>query len=52
ASLRTTELKWHRVRPHVDHIIWPDGKQVVLLAEVIMLFLPHDHPMIMIIFMD
>ncbi|PWA14267.1 hypothetical protein CCH79_00012355 [Gambusia affinis] len=33
ASLRTTELKWHRVRPQVDHIIWPDGKRVVLLAE-------------------
>ncbi|XP_054892090.1 S-adenosylhomocysteine hydrolase-like protein 1 isoform X3 [Poeciliopsis prolifica] len=33
ASLRTSELKWHRVRPQVDHIIWPDGKRVVLLAE-------------------
>ncbi|XP_007545629.1 adenosylhomocysteinase 2-like isoform X1 [Poecilia formosa] len=32
-SLRTSELKWHRVRPQVDHIIWPDGKRVVLLAE-------------------
>uniref|UniRef100_A0A3B3BU92 S-adenosylhomocysteine hydrolase-like protein 1 n=1 Tax=Oryzias melastigma TaxID=30732 RepID=A0A3B3BU92_ORYME len=31
--LRTTELKWQRVRPHVDHIVWPDGKRVILLAE-------------------
>uniref|UniRef100_A0AAQ5ZW48 S-adenosyl-L-homocysteine hydrolase NAD binding domain-containing protein n=1 Tax=Amphiprion ocellaris TaxID=80972 RepID=A0AAQ5ZW48_AMPOC len=33
ASLRTTELKWEHVRPQVDHIIWPDGKRIVLLAE-------------------
>uniref|UniRef100_A0A8C4EJ90 S-adenosyl-L-homocysteine hydrolase NAD binding domain-containing protein n=1 Tax=Dicentrarchus labrax TaxID=13489 RepID=A0A8C4EJ90_DICLA len=33
ASLRTAELRWERVRPHVDHVIWPDGKRIVLLAE-------------------
>ncbi|XP_012731545.2 S-adenosylhomocysteine hydrolase-like protein 1 isoform X2 [Fundulus heteroclitus] len=33
ACLRTTELKWQRVRTHVDHIVWPDGKRVILLAE-------------------
>lgn len=33
ASLRTAELKWVRVRPQVDHVIWPDGKRIVLLAE-------------------
>ncbi|XP_020787710.1 S-adenosylhomocysteine hydrolase-like protein 1 isoform X2 [Boleophthalmus pectinirostris] len=33
ASLRTPELKWVRVRPHVDHVIWPDGKRILLLAE-------------------
>ena len=33
-SLRTPELTWERVRSQVDHIIWPDGKRVVLLAEV------------------
>ncbi|XP_054589144.1 S-adenosylhomocysteine hydrolase-like protein 1 isoform X4 [Nothobranchius furzeri] len=33
SSLRTAELKWQRVRPHVDHVIWPEGKRVVLLAE-------------------
>lgn len=33
ASLRSPELTWERVRSQVDHIIWPDGKRVVLLAE-------------------
>lgn len=33
-SLRTAELRWKRVRPKVDHVIWPDGKRIVLLAEV------------------
>ncbi|XP_072241714.1 S-adenosylhomocysteine hydrolase-like protein 1 isoform X1 [Leuresthes tenuis] len=33
ASLRTAELEWQHVRPHVDQVIWPDGKRVVLLAE-------------------
>ncbi|XP_051739418.1 adenosylhomocysteinase like 2a isoform X2 [Ctenopharyngodon idella] len=32
-SLRTPELAWQHVRAQVDHIIWPDGKRVVLLAE-------------------
>lgn len=32
-SLRTAELRWERVRPQVDHVIWPDGKRIVLLAE-------------------
>uniref|UniRef100_A0A8D0AQC4 S-adenosyl-L-homocysteine hydrolase NAD binding domain-containing protein n=1 Tax=Sander lucioperca TaxID=283035 RepID=A0A8D0AQC4_SANLU len=32
-SLRTAELRWKRVRPKVDHVIWPDGKRIVLLAE-------------------
>ncbi|XP_029818328.1 S-adenosylhomocysteine hydrolase-like protein 1 [Manacus vitellinus] len=32
-SLRTPELTWERVRSQVDHVIWPDGKRVVLLAE-------------------
>lgn len=39
ASLRSAELRWERVRPQVDHIIWPDGKRIVLLAEVTMLLL-------------
>uniref|UniRef100_A0A8C7ZTL4 Adenosylhomocysteinase-like 1 n=1 Tax=Oryzias sinensis TaxID=183150 RepID=A0A8C7ZTL4_9TELE len=33
ASLRSPELTWERVRSQVDHIIWPDGKRVILLAE-------------------
>ncbi|KAI3371429.1 hypothetical protein L3Q82_024030 [Scortum barcoo] len=33
ASLRSPELRWERVRPQVDHIIWPEGKRIVLLAE-------------------
>ncbi|XP_030650280.1 adenosylhomocysteinase like 2a isoform X2 [Chanos chanos] len=33
ASLRTPELRWLRVRPNLDHIIWPDGKRILLLAK-------------------
>lgn len=33
-SLCTPELTWERVRSQVDHVIWPDGKRVALLAEV------------------
>uniref|UniRef100_A0A8C9W5Q9 Adenosylhomocysteinase like 2 n=1 Tax=Scleropages formosus TaxID=113540 RepID=A0A8C9W5Q9_SCLFO len=40
ASLRTPELTWERVRSQVDHVIWPDGKRIVLLAEV-------RHPLIL-----
>ncbi|CAG14129.1 unnamed protein product, partial [Tetraodon nigroviridis] len=32
-QLRTAELRWERVRNHVDHVIWPDGKRILLLAE-------------------
>ncbi|XP_057297088.1 S-adenosylhomocysteine hydrolase-like protein 1 isoform X2 [Hydractinia symbiolongicarpus] len=32
-SLRTPDLSWEKVRSQVDHIIWPDGKRVTLLAE-------------------
>lgn len=34
ASLRTEDLIWEKVRPQVDHIIWPSKKRIVLLAEV------------------
>uniref|UniRef100_UPI00358E32B9 S-adenosylhomocysteine hydrolase-like protein 1 isoform X1 n=1 Tax=Myxine glutinosa TaxID=7769 RepID=UPI00358E32B9 len=33
ASLRAPDLTWERVRSQVDHVIWPDGKRVLLLAE-------------------
>lgn len=39
ASLRTSDLTWEKVRTQVDHIIWPDGKRIVLLAEVLSGFL-------------
>ncbi|XP_013414735.1 S-adenosylhomocysteine hydrolase-like protein 1 isoform X2 [Lingula anatina] len=32
-SLRTPELTWEKVRSQVDHIIWADGKRIILLAE-------------------
>lgn len=32
-SLRTPDLTWERVRSQVDHIIWPDGKRIILIAE-------------------
>lgn len=32
-SLRTPDLSWEKVRSQVDHIIWPDGKRIILLAE-------------------
>lgn len=32
-GLRTPELTWEKVRSQVDHVIWPDGKRIVLLAE-------------------
>ena len=28
------DLKKERIRPHVAHVIWPDEKRIVLLAEV------------------
>lgn len=32
-GLRTPDLNWEKVRSQVDHITWPDGKKLVLLAE-------------------
>src|SRR5215208_1949003 len=31
ASLR--EYEWENIKPQVDHIIFPDGKRIILLAE-------------------
>ena len=31
ASLR--KLKWENIKPQVDHVIFPDGKRIILLAE-------------------
>ena len=44
ASLRTPELTWERVRSQVDHVIWPDGKRIVLLAEVRSVAAREIHP--------
>jgi adenosylhomocysteinase len=33
ASLRQGDLTWENVKPQVDHVIWPDGKRITLLAE-------------------
>ncbi|OXB67222.1 UNVERIFIED_CONTAM: hypothetical protein H355_010939 [Colinus virginianus] len=43
-SLRTPELTWERVRSQVDHVIWPDGKRVVLLAEALALIELYNAP--------
>ena len=32
-SLNTSDIRWERVRSQVDHIFWPDGKYIVLLAK-------------------
>lgn len=40
-SLRTPDLTWEKVRSQVDHISWPDGKKIILLAEVTLHFLPN-----------
>ncbi|KER24147.1 hypothetical protein T265_14483 [Opisthorchis viverrini] len=32
-SLQTPDLTWERVRSQVDHVIWMDGKRIVLIAE-------------------
>ncbi|MFM2090277.1 MAG: Adenosylhomocysteinase [Planctomycetota bacterium] len=26
-------LKWEEIKPQVDHVIWPDGKRIILLAK-------------------
>jgi adenosylhomocysteinase len=30
---RLAELKWEEIKPQVDHVIWPNGKRVILLAK-------------------
>lgn len=31
--MRTPDLTWEKVRSQVDHIIWPDGRRIILIAE-------------------
>ena len=32
AALRG-ECEWHNIKPQVDHVVFPDGKRIILLAE-------------------
>jgi adenosylhomocysteinase len=27
------DLQWQEIKPQVDHVIWPDGKRIILLAR-------------------
>jgi adenosylhomocysteinase len=27
------ELKWDEIKPQVDHVIWPNGKRIIVLAK-------------------
>jgi adenosylhomocysteinase len=33
AELKNGDVKWESIKPQVDHVIWPDGKRIILLAE-------------------
>ncbi len=28
-----SDLKWEEIKPQVDHVIWPNGKRVIILAK-------------------
>jgi adenosylhomocysteinase len=28
-----SDLKWEEIKPQVDHVIWPDGKKIIVLAK-------------------
>jgi adenosylhomocysteinase len=28
-----SDLSWEEIKPQVDHVIWPDGKRIILLAR-------------------
>ncbi len=30
---RSSNTAWENIKPQVDHIIFPDGKRIILLAE-------------------
>ncbi|KPM05739.1 adenosylhomocysteinase 3-like protein, partial [Sarcoptes scabiei] len=32
-SIRTSDLKWEKIRSQIDHITWPDGKRIVLIGQ-------------------
>src|SRR5262249_52831243 len=33
AELKKGDLKWEQIKPQVDHVIWPNGKRIIVLAE-------------------
>ncbi|OTF74417.1 adenosylhomocysteinase 3-like protein [Euroglyphus maynei] len=32
-SIRTSDLTWEKIRSQVDHIVWPNGKRLILLGQ-------------------
>jgi adenosylhomocysteinase len=28
-----SDLEWEEIKPQVDHVIWPDGRRIILLAR-------------------
>ena len=30
---RLSDLQWEEIKPQVDHVIWPDGKRIIMLAK-------------------
>ncbi|HXG09035.1 MAG TPA: adenosylhomocysteinase [Gemmataceae bacterium] len=30
---RLADLKWEEIKPQVDHVIWPNGKRIIVLAK-------------------
>ena len=28
-----SDLEWEEIKPQVDHVIWPDGKRIIMLAK-------------------
>jgi adenosylhomocysteinase len=32
-KLSHSQYKWENIKPQVDHVIFPDGKRIILLAE-------------------
>jgi adenosylhomocysteinase len=33
AELQKGDLQWEEIKPQVDHVIWPDGKRIIVLAK-------------------
>ena len=33
AELQKGDVQWEEIKPQVDHVIWPDGKRIIVLAK-------------------